>query len=171
MENGLTEEQIKMVFGLMKRIAPAMQSQGEDFEMSPRLENYFVNEIKLTEEQIEFVMALASRVAGGMKKKQGPDLGGIFKRIQPLLVENGLTEEQIEKVFGLMKRIAPAIQSQGEDFEVSPRLEGYLVKEVGLTDEQTKLVLELTQRIALGMKEREEVGPRVDLLRFYLDLP
>ena len=36
-----------------------MRSEGEEFELDPRLLNYFQNEIGLTDEQIELVQGLA----------------------------------------------------------------------------------------------------------------
>ena len=66
-ENGIEREQIEPVLGGMLRVIHQMRAEGEDFELDPRLRNYFEEEVGLTDEQMELVQRLARRIAHGRK--------------------------------------------------------------------------------------------------------
>ena len=63
-----------------------------------------------------------------------------------------IQRDKIRNILGAMKRIAGEMKSEGDDFELDPRMAKYL-KELGLTDEQMKLVLGLSKRIAWSESE------------------
>ena len=47
----------------MLRVIHKMKSEGEDFELDPRLKTYFQEELGLTDEQLELIQGLARRAA------------------------------------------------------------------------------------------------------------
>lgn len=155
-QDGFTEEQIKKVFGVMKKIIAAVQKQGDDFELDPELEAYLWNEIRLSEDQIDLVVALSQRIGLGMKQKQGGDLAATFERVGRHLADQGLTVEQIEMVFGAMKKMIPAIQKAGGEYELHPKLEEYLWNEVRLSEEQIELVVGVAKRVAMSLEKQSD---------------
>jgi hypothetical protein len=61
-ENGVSNNQMEQTLGGMLRIVHEMQAEGEDFELDPKLRNYFENEVGLANEQIELVQAHVQRI-------------------------------------------------------------------------------------------------------------
>ncbi|MEE8143687.1 MAG: hypothetical protein V3T77_11345, partial [Planctomycetota bacterium] len=165
---GLTDTQLKQALGGMLRVAHTIKSEGGDFELDPRLESYLADEVGLTDEQIDAVVGLGRRIAHGQKKERAPNLQGYLERIKPHLEKSGFSEEQIAKVLQAMHRLVPEVQSEGKEFELNPRMEGYLVNEVGLTDEQIELVVGLAQRFALGMKKKHSADFDVERIKGHL---
>jgi len=39
----------------MERVLFEVREEGDDFELNPKLQNYFENEVKLTEDQIQLI--------------------------------------------------------------------------------------------------------------------
>jgi hypothetical protein len=76
--------------------------------------------------------------------------------IRTALNENGFEGKQIEKALYGIKRIVHEMKPEGEEFEMNPRLQEYLQKEVGFTDEQIELIINLAHQVAHGRKERGE---------------
>jgi beta-lactamase regulating signal transducer with metallopeptidase domain len=74
-----------------------------------------------------------------------------FAGIKNLLNENEIGDEQIEAVLGGMIRIVYEMQSEGDAFELNPRLLIYFQEEIGLKDEQVELITGLARRIAYGL--------------------
>ena len=68
--SGLTDRGIdptEQVMGGMLRVIWEVKSEGEGFELDPRMREYFENTIQLTSEQIELVLGLARRAVHSMK--------------------------------------------------------------------------------------------------------
>jgi len=61
-ENGVSNNQMEQTLGGMLRIVHEVQAEGEDFELDPKLRNYFENEVGLANEQIELVQGYAQRI-------------------------------------------------------------------------------------------------------------
>jgi len=55
----------------MTRLVYAIQSEGEGFQLDPRLETYFQTGVGLTDEQIDLVVGLAHRVASRIEDRGG----------------------------------------------------------------------------------------------------
>ncbi len=79
-----------------------------------------------------------------------------FDRIQQHLHENGIQRAQLDKVMGVMLRVIYQVKSEGDDFELDPRLRDYFTGELGLTDQQVELVQRMARRVARGMRESKE---------------
>ena len=157
-ESGVTDEQIEPALGGMLRVVYEMKSEGEEFELDPRLQDYFQNRIGLTDEQIELVLGIARRIAHGLKdsnRERGANEDNRDEWIQKALKDGGLTDEQIKQTLGGLRKVIHEMKSEGEDFELDPRLRDYF-GEIGLTDEQIELVQGIARRIVHGLKERGE---------------
>jgi hypothetical protein len=176
-ENGIQREQLDMVMGAMLRVIHQVKSKGDDFELDPRLRDYFTGELGLTDQQVELVQGMARRVAHRMRASQGQIMekecaekecareAGIeghykrmgisdeaFDRIQRHLHENGIQREQLDMVMGAMLRVIHQVKSKGDDFELDPRLRDYFTGELGLTDQQVELVQGMARRVAHRMR-------------------
>ena len=79
-----------------------------------------------------------------------------FDRIQRHLHENGIQREQLDEVMGAMLRVIYKVKSEGDDFELDPRLRDYFTGELGLTDQQVELVQGMARRVAHGMRDSNE---------------
>lgn len=75
-------------------------------------------------------------------------------RIRVVLNESGLQGKQIEPALGGMLRVVYEMKSEGEEFELDPRLQDYFQNRIGLTDEQIELVQGIARRILHSLKER-----------------
>ena len=63
-ENGITNNQLDAVMGAgMLRVIREAKAEGDDFEMNPRIKNYFQDRIGLTQEQIQYVEDVSVRIA------------------------------------------------------------------------------------------------------------
>ncbi len=51
--------------GALIRVVHEIQTEGDDFELNPRLESYLLRELSLTTEQIDLLVRLGSRAARG----------------------------------------------------------------------------------------------------------
>jgi len=54
--------------GGMHRVIWEIQSEGEGFELDPRMREYFENTIQLTNEQIEFIIETGRKTVNGMSR-------------------------------------------------------------------------------------------------------
>ena len=83
---------------------------------------------------------------------------GFAKRIRHRLRQSGLTEQQAESAMGGLLRIVHGLHSDGEHYELDPRLRHYFEDEIELTDEQIELVLGLARRVAHSLSDRSDNG-------------
>ncbi len=99
----------------------------------------------------------ADRDAGikGHYKKMGVSTETL-DRIRIALEESGLEDKQVEQALGGMLRVIHAMRSEGEGYELDPRLRNYFGKRVGLSDEQIELVQGVARRILHGLENRGE---------------
>lgn len=67
-ENGVSNNQMEQTLGGMLRIVHEVQAEGEDFELDPKLRNYFENEVGLANEQIELVQSYVQRIVLGGRR-------------------------------------------------------------------------------------------------------
>ena len=168
-EEGLTHDQIEPALGGMLRLMHGMRSEGEDFELDPRLRRYFRKEVGLDASQITVLQGIARRIAHGGKQR-GEDerregLAGHFKRmgvsgkelgrIERALAEHGVKPGQMGGVLGGMVRVMHELRSEGEDFELDAGLRDYLGKRVGLTDGQIDHVQRLARRVLDSLRESD----------------
>jgi len=113
---------------------------------------------KVSEEDAKRRLEEMRKTMGGGKRSAGSGLAGHYKRlgidkagfdrIRKVLTDRGLSAGQADKAMGAMLRIAHEMKSEGESFELDPKLKEWLVKEARLTEEQVKLVLRASRRIA-----------------------
>lgn len=96
--SGLTDEQVDQTLGGMLRVIHEMQSAGKQFELNPRLRNYFKNEVGLTDKQIERVQGLARRVAHGTSErgKAHQHWEGIRRPIEDAVEQGEMTREEAD---------------------------------------------------------------------------
>ena len=182
-DNGIRPEQMEEALGGLGRVVHEMKSEGEEFELDPRLREYFENDVGLTAKKIEILQGLARRLLQGLgessRRKNGAaptkddkrdgGIAGHYKRmgisaealgrIKKVLADNGIKPEQIEGTLGGMIRLIHGMKSEGDDFAPNSRLGDYFKKQVGLTDAQIEQVLGLARRIAHGLRERSERDP------------
>lgn len=169
-ERGITADE--PVPGGMLRVIYELREEGEDFELDPRMRDYFENRIGLTGEQIEYVVGFARRIVHSLRdsdRRRGEGERDIrdedhynrigvnreaLDRIRRHLQENGLTHEQAEPVLRRMLRVIIEMRSEGEDFELDPRLRGYF-GEIGLTNEQIELVQGIARRIVQSRSDSD----------------
>ena len=171
LENGITDEQIEQTLAGLLKVVYEMKSEGEEYGLDPRLQDYF-SKLGLAHEQIELVQGLARRIVYGLSnsdRERGEgehDVGieGHFNklgisdetvaRIRSHLKENGVTDEQIEQTLGGMLRVVHGMKSEGEEYELDPRLRDYFEK-LGLTHEQIELVQRVALRLVHGLKDSD----------------
>ena len=126
---------------------------------------------KLTEEQAHAKMAALKKANRPVKKTAKPTKKGkrdealvghyrkmgvsgeTLGRIKEALADSGVSPKQMEGTLGGMLRVIHEMRSEGERFELDPRLRHYLAKEVGLTGKQIERVLGLARRIAGGPED------------------
>ena len=83
---------------------------------------------------------------------------GVAKRIRHRLRQSGLTEQQAESAMGGLLRIVHGLHSDGEHYELDPRLRHYFEDEIELTDEQIELILGLARRVTHSLSDRSDNG-------------
>ena len=90
------------------------------------------------------------------RSEQNTELAAHFKklgisdlnRIKNGLLENGITDRQLDAVLGGMFRLIHGSKADGEDFEMSPRIQAYFQDSIGLNQEQVLYVMNVSVRIA-----------------------
>ncbi len=93
-ENGLSDEQIGAAFGGILRVIHELRSEGENFELDPKLRDYFKKEIDLTDKQIELVVGIARRIVHGLKQRGEGQMAEVGKKIRAAVQKGEITEEQ-----------------------------------------------------------------------------
>ena len=87
-------------------------------------------------------------IAGHYEKLGISDLN----RIKNGLMENGITDSQFDAVLGGMLRVIHAAKSEGDNFEMNPRIQSYFQDRIGLTQDQTQYVKDISIRIAIRLR-------------------
>jgi len=165
-EAGIERDNIRGVMDAMKRIMGEMKAEGEEFEMDMRLRDYLVNEMGLTKEQIDLVQGLARRILHAMEEdKSAEGLVGHYERmgvsletlgrLKKALAKAGVKDRQMEGTLGGMIRVVHEMKSEGEKYEMDPRLRKYFRDELGLTGKQIELVEGLSRRLLHGLRESD----------------
>ena len=67
MKNGISDNQIDAVLGGMLRVIHAAKSEGDNFEMNPRIQSYFQDRIGLTQDQTQYVKDISIRIANRLR--------------------------------------------------------------------------------------------------------
>ena len=81
--------------------------------------------------------------------------GEKLTRIKKILADHGFKPKQMAGAFGGMIRVMHEMKSEGDDFELNPRMQEYFEETVGLTDEQIKLIKRLSRRLLHGLRESD----------------
>ena len=71
-----------------------------------------------------------------------------LNRIKNSLMKNGISNSQLDAVLGGMLRVIHAAKSEGDNFEMNPRVQAYFQDRIGLTQDQTQYVKDISIRIA-----------------------
>ena len=71
-----------------------------------------------------------------------------LNRIKNGLLDNGITDSQLDAVLGGMVRLIHGSKADGENFEMSPRIQAYFLDSIGLNQEQVLYVMDVSVRIA-----------------------
>lgn len=158
-ENGVPREHLEGVMGGILRAVHEMISEGEAFELDPRLHDHFVQRADLTNAQIQEVLAIARRIAASLMESGSPEhfekLGigtDEFRAIQMHLYRNGVPRESLEAVMGGLLRILFEMKNERERFQLDPRMRAHFEK-LGIESEQIEQVQELAKRILHGLEE------------------
>ena len=120
-ENGIQREQLDMVMGAMLRVVHQVKSKGDDFELDPRLRDYFTGELGLTDQQVELVQGMARRAAHRMRASQGQphqEYASDREAIEKMVAEGEVSREDADRRLGEMRR---AIDSRQGEKGVDPR--------------------------------------------------
>ena len=75
-----------------------------------------------------------------------------LNRIKNGLMKNGISDNQIDAVLGGMLRVIHAAKSEGDNFEMNPRVQSYFQDRIGLTQDQTQYVKDISIRIAIRLR-------------------
>lgn len=110
---GFTSDQMRMARGVIMRMAFAMKSAGDDYEMNPRMQSFLEEKANLSDEQIELLEGLAERVAMRMPEgaaKWGEKMQNRRDRMKKMrekieaAVENGeMTREEADAKYREMR--------------------------------------------------------------------
>ncbi len=116
-ENGFTEEQIEQTMGALRRVVHEMKSEGEDYELDPKMREYFENEVGLTDDRIELIQGLARRILYSHKEAKDRhtdvDWDAIKQRIEGAVERGDMTREEADaKYTAIKKRLGPWRQGQ-----------------------------------------------------------
>jgi len=171
-ENGVKREQLDEVMGVMVKVIHEMKSEGEHFELDPRIRDHFKREVDLTDEQIEFVQGIARRILHGLRERSSDTREGkrneyeaVVRRIRAAVAEGKMTREEAgEKIEGYKKRMAMAERRGNENAERDAFLEGVWerlqigVKEGKLSEEEAKAKMAAIKKEAYEKAEAGEKG-------------
>jgi len=120
-ENGIQRERLDMVMGAMLRVIYQVKSEGDDFELDPRLRDYFTGKLGLTDQQVELVQRMARRVAHrmrGSKEQPREEYARGAEAIEKMVAEGEVSREDADRRLGEMRR---AIDSRQGEKNVEPR--------------------------------------------------
>ena len=70
-KGGLSNKQIKRTLGALRKIIREMKSEGQDFELDPRMRKYLEHDVELTEKQIGLVLGISRRLLHSRKRPGG----------------------------------------------------------------------------------------------------
>ncbi len=70
-ENGISADKIDRVLGGMVRVMHEVQAEGNDFELNPRMEEYFKSGLSLTDVHIKLIIGEAMRIVQKMRDAEG----------------------------------------------------------------------------------------------------
>ena len=165
-ERGVSRERIEHVLGAIELLAQRTGTTRRDPE---QLAGELFGELDLTREELGLTVAFARGLVAGelaspedTESKTMPAAGvedhfaslgvsaGLVQRMRESLLGAGLEGEIVESALGALLRVVQEIQSEGDDFELDPRLESYLVRDLLLTTEQIDLLVGLARRAAHG---------------------
>ena len=133
LEKSRVEDRAKWV-GVRERIEGAVE-RGE------------ITREQADERYAEFRRRMAMRdtdIVGHYEKLGIKDLN----RIKNALMKNGISDGQLDSVLGGMLRVIHAAKSEGDNFEMNPRVQAYFQDRIGLTQDQTQYVKDISIRIA-----------------------
>ena len=133
LEKSRVEDRAKWV-GVRERIEGAVE-RGE------------ITREQADERYAEFRRRMAVRdtdIVGHYEKLGIKDLN----RIKNALMKNGISNSQLDAVLGGMLRVIHAAKSEGDNFEMNPRVQAYFQDRIGLTQDQTQYVKDISIRIA-----------------------
>ena len=119
----------------------------------------FQRRIEGAVERGEMTQEQARESYAGFRKRmamRGTDIVGHYKklgvsdlnRIKNGLIKSGISDNQLDAVLGGMLRIIHPAKAEGDNFEMSPRLQSYFQDRIGLTKDQTQYVKDISIRIA-----------------------
>ena len=63
LDKGIPVDKLDAVLGGMLRLVHAARTDGDSFEMNPRIEAYFKDRLELTHFQIDYLMDVARNIA------------------------------------------------------------------------------------------------------------
>ena len=69
-------------------------------------------------------------------------------RIKKGLLNNGITDNQLDAVLRGMIRLIHGVKTDGNNFEMNPRMQVYFERRIGLNQEQVQHVMDSSVRIA-----------------------
>jgi len=160
----------EQVLGGTLRVILEIQSEGDAFELDPRLQDYFSNRIGLSGDQIGIVTGFSRRIASYLQNpdrerdegKRGITVEGMYNRSgisSEMLnrIKTALNRRGIETNDDFMRgflRVFIEMREEGEEFELDPKLRNHYENVLKLTDEQIDLVIGLSRRISLGGNKR-----------------
>jgi len=97
-EAGFTPEQIRMARGVIMRMAYAMKSAGDDYEMNPRMQSFLTEKAEFNDEQITLLEGIAKRVS--MRMPEGQHRGPHNQRADM----RKMREKMNERIEGAVER-------------------------------------------------------------------
>ena len=65
--NGVSDNQLDSVLRGMIRLIHEVKASGDNYEMNPRIRNYFEDKIGLDPKQVQYVVSLSVRIANRVK--------------------------------------------------------------------------------------------------------
>ena len=97
-EADFTPEQMRMARGVIMRMAYAMKSGGDDYEMNPRMQSFLTEKAEFNEEQITLLEGIAKRVS--MRMPEGQHRGPHNQRADM----RKMREKMKERIEGAVER-------------------------------------------------------------------
>ena len=67
MKIGISDAQLDAVLGGMLRVIYVAKSEGDNFELNPRIQAYFQDRIGLDKDQIQYIKDISIRIANRLK--------------------------------------------------------------------------------------------------------
>ncbi|MCH2141971.1 MAG: hypothetical protein MK077_03100 [Phycisphaerales bacterium] len=137
----------------MQRIVHEINIEGDQFKLSPRMHAYLHETVQLGDGQIKRFVRLAHRIAADHQQtdvhqdQASKAADGMNRRITKALADAGIKRKVIGDVMAAMDRIVHEIKTEGDQFELSPRMQTYLHGTLELSDAQIQRVVRLAHRM------------------------